>query len=92
MRGESDATARRRHRCDRFDTLTAAMGVSGYTTHSLRHQFATEALDDGANIANIVAILGHRTVETTVRIYVTPDRGRRGPHAGHDERPADPRV
>jgi integrase len=54
----------------RFDTLTAAMGITGYTTHSLRHQFASEALDRGANIANIAAILGHRTVETTLRIYV----------------------
>ena len=56
----------------RFDTLTAAMGITGYTTHSLRHQFASEALDEGANIANIAAILGHRTVETTLRIYVHP--------------------
>jgi Phage integrase family len=56
----------------RFGALTAAMGVTGYTTHSLRHQFATEALDDGANIANIAAILGHRTVETTLRVYVHP--------------------
>jgi hypothetical protein len=56
----------------RFDALTAAMGVSGYSTHSLRHQFASEALDDGANIANIAAILGHKTVETTLRVYVHP--------------------
>jgi Phage integrase family len=56
----------------RFDALTAAMQISGYTTHSIRHQFATEALDDGANIANIAAVLGHRTVETTLRIYVHP--------------------
>jgi Phage integrase family len=56
----------------RFGALTAAMGVTGYTTHSLRHQFASEALDDGANIANIAAILGHRTVETTLRVYVHP--------------------
>jgi integrase len=54
----------------RFAALTTAMGITGYTTHSLRHQFATEALDEGANIANIAAILGHRTVETTLRIYV----------------------
>jgi hypothetical protein len=56
----------------RFAALTAAMGITGYTTHSLRHQFASEALDQGANIANIAAILGHRTVETTLRIYVHP--------------------
>ena len=56
----------------RFRTLTTAMGITGYTTHSLRHQFASEALDEGANIANIAAILGHRTVETTLRIYVHP--------------------
>jgi site-specific recombinase XerD len=51
------------------------MGVSGHTTHSLRHQFASEALDDGANIANIAAILGHHTVETTLRVYVHPTQG-----------------
>ncbi|MBO0805467.1 MAG: hypothetical protein J2P25_20620, partial [Nocardiopsaceae bacterium] len=44
---------------DRFVALTAAMGIRDYTTHSLRHQFASEALDEGANIANIAAILGH---------------------------------
>lgn len=56
----------------RFAALTDAMGITGYTTHSLRHQFATESLDQGANIANIAAIIGHRTVETTLRIYVHP--------------------
>ena len=30
---------------DRFAALTTAMGITGYTTHSLRHQFASEALD-----------------------------------------------
>lgn len=59
----------------RFAALTAAMGIEGYTTHSLRHQFASEALDDGANIANIAAILGHRTVETTLRVYVHATAG-----------------
>ena len=54
----------------RFAALTTAMGITGYTTHSLRHQFASEALDHGANIANIAAILGHATVETTLRVYV----------------------
>lgn len=56
----------------RFEALAAAMGVEGYTTHSLRHQFATEALDSGANIANIAAVLGHKSVETTLRVYVHP--------------------
>lgn len=43
----------------RLDALTAALGITGYTSHSLRHQFATEALDDGANIANIKVRYAH---------------------------------
>jgi integrase len=40
-------------------------------THSLRHQFATEALDaDPRELANISAVLGHDSVETTLRFYI----------------------
>jgi hypothetical protein len=75
----------------RFDALTAAMGITGYTTHSLRHQFASEALDRGANIANIAAILGHRTVETTLRIYTrTRTSGQRAAQCAAAARPGPP--
>ncbi len=76
----------------RFEALTTAMGITDYTTYSLHHQFAIEALDDGANIANIEAILGHRTVETTLRIYVhsTEDAEARMRDMMNDRAPGSP--
>jgi hypothetical protein len=55
---------------DRFTAITGALGVDGYTTHSLRHQFASECLDDGMNIVDLSAVLGHADPSVTLRIYV----------------------
>jgi integrase len=59
----------------KFKRLTAAMGVEGFTTHSLRHQFASESLADGMNIVDLSEILGHADVSVTLKTYVhaTPD-------------------
>jgi len=47
------------------------LGIGGVHTHSLRHQFATEALDaDPRELANISAVLGHDSIETTLRFYI----------------------
>ncbi len=55
----------------RMGLLLEAMGIEGFTSHSLRHQFATEALeDDPGQLASISAILGHQSVETTLRTSV----------------------
>jgi hypothetical protein len=55
---------------ERFNAVTGALGVTGYTTHSLRHQFASECLDDGMNIMDLSAALGHADPSVTLRTYV----------------------
>ena len=55
---------------NRFAALTAAVGIEGYTSHSLRHQFASECVDDGMNIADLSVVLGHADPSVTLRIYV----------------------
>jgi integrase len=55
---------------ERFNAIMDALGVTGYTTHSLRHQFASECLDDGMNIMDLSAALGHADPSVTLRTYV----------------------
>jgi integrase len=43
----------------------------GVHTHSLRQQFASEALDaNPRELANISQVLGHDSIETTLRFYI----------------------
>jgi integrase len=55
---------------ERFKAITDALAVTGYTTHSLRHQFASESLDDGMNIVDLSGVLGHADPSVTLRTYV----------------------
>jgi integrase len=58
---------------NRFNRMMAHLGIEGAHTHSLRHQFATEALDnDPRELPNISQVLGHDSVETTMRFYIHP--------------------
>ena len=54
--------------------VNAAMAVAGfepgkYTAHTLRHSYATHALDIGCDIHSIKSLLGHSKIETTM-IYL----------------------
>ena len=61
---------------NRFGRMLAYLGVSGVHTHSLRHQCASEALDASPReLANISQVLGHDSVETTLRFYIHPSAG-----------------
>jgi integrase len=56
---------------NRFGRMLEYLGISGVTTHSLRHQFASEALDASPReLANISQVLGHDSIETTLRFYI----------------------
>jgi integrase len=56
---------------NRFSAIARYRGISGAHTHSLRHQFASEALDQAPReLANISQVLGHDSVETTLRFYI----------------------
>ena len=45
--------------------IQAAGLEPSFTTHILRHSFATHALESGVDIRRIQVILGHRRITTT---------------------------
>jgi integrase len=56
---------------NRFGAMLDYLGISGAHTHSLRHQFASEALDaNPRELANISQVHGHDSIETTLRFYI----------------------
>jgi integrase len=54
----------------RFAAIMDALGIEGYTTHSLRHQFASEAVEDGMNVIDLSVVLAHADPSVTLRTYV----------------------
>jgi integrase/recombinase XerD len=48
-------------------------GLEEVTPHTLRHSFGKHALDAGADLVSVSALLGHQRLETTA-IYTTPSR------------------
>jgi site-specific recombinase XerD len=46
-------------------------GLEDVTPHTLRHSFGKHALDSGADLVSVSALLGHQRLETTA-IYTTP--------------------
>jgi site-specific recombinase XerD len=46
-------------------------GLSAVTPHILRHSFAKQVLDAGADLATVARLLGHERLETTA-IYTQP--------------------
>lgn len=48
-------------------------GVEDVTPHTLRHSFGKHALDAGADLVSVAALLGHQRLETTA-IYTTPSQ------------------
>ena len=53
--------------------LARRLNIPMFGPHALRHYFATELLDRGANIAAVSKILGHSNIQTTINFYYHPD-------------------
>ena len=56
-----------------FEKLTVALGIQDKSFHSLRHTFATIALESGMDVKTLSGILGHSDVSTTLNCYVHPN-------------------
>ena len=77
---------------NRFGRMLDHLGISGVHTHSLRHQFASEALDaNPRELANISQVLGPRQHRDHAAVLHPPQRQRRTAHRRDDERPLEDR-
>ena len=56
-----------------FEDLTSNLGIQNKSFHTLRHTFATNALESGMDAKTLSRILGHSDVATTLNYYVHPN-------------------
>ena len=54
----------------RLQKYTRACGLNGVHAHTLRHTFATRAIEAGFEIKSLSEILGHTTTTITLERYV----------------------
>lgn len=52
-----------------FKRITREAGIDDANFHSLRHTFATRAIEKGADVKTLSVILGHSNVNITLNRY-----------------------
>ena len=56
----------------RFRSFLEDNGLRRVCFHSLRHAFATRAVEHGVDLKSLSEVLGHSKVQTTASVYVHP--------------------
>lgn len=56
----------------RFQRLLADAGIRKHNFHAIRHTFATNCINSGADVKSLSEILGHSNVNITLNRYVHP--------------------
>ena len=70
---------KRHHVCikNAWNTACRKAGISNLRFHDLRHTFGTRAVDNGASIAAVQKVMGHKSIETTMQYVHATDEGKR---------------
>ncbi len=70
---------------DRFEACVRRAGLdSGLTPHSMRHTYATELLDGGADLRSVQELLGHESLSTTqIYTHLSIDRLKEATRVSH---------
>ena len=55
-----------------YYSILSSLNLSKLSFHSLRHTFATQAIELGTDYKTVAEILGHSSINTTLNLYVHP--------------------